>query len=203
MVLGMRLKDFYYQMEDVEGIGLSDKGDRHPSHKHFYIDAYDSLFSAWKNEPVQLMELGIASGASLLMWSQYFTKGIVTGLDIVEPVRKEYLQSLPNANMIFGDAYDNDNAKYLVENLPKQDVFIEDGAHDVENQITALLKYNKLVRSGGYYICEDMYIGNLARYLTEGVYQINDRNFTTTIFDQHRRINGLYDDVMIIIQFLN
>lgn len=199
----MRLKDFYYQMEDVEGIGLSDKGDRHPSHKHFYIDAYDSLFSAWKNEPVQLMELGIASGASLLMWSQYFTKGIVTGLDIVEPVRKEYLQSLPNANMIFGDAYDNDNAKYLVENLPKQDVFIEDGAHDVENQITALLKYNKLVRSGGYYICEDMYIGNLARYLTEGVYQINDRNFTTTIFDQHRRINGLYDDVMIIIQFLN
>jgi hypothetical protein len=30
MVLGMRLKEFYYQMEDVEGIGLSDKGDRHP-----------------------------------------------------------------------------------------------------------------------------------------------------------------------------
>jgi cephalosporin hydroxylase len=203
MVLDMRLKDFYYQMEDVEGIGLSDKGDRHLTHKHFYIDAYDSLFSAWKDEPIQLMELGIASGASLLMWSQYFTKGIITGLDIVEPVRKDYLEVLPNINMIFGDAYDNDNARYLVENLPKQDVFIEDGAHDVEAQITALLKYNKLVRPGGYYICEDLYIANLAKYLIDGVYQITDRNFTTTIFDQHRRINGLADDVMVIIQFLN
>lgn len=199
----MRLKEFYYQMEDVEGIGLSDKGDRHPSHKHFYIDAYDNLFSAWKDEPIQLMELGIASGASLLLWSQYFTKGIVTGLDVVEPVRKEYLQSLPNTNMIFGDAYDNDNAKYLVENLPKQDVFIEDGAHDIDNQISALMKYHSLVKPGGYYICEDLFVANLAKYLIDGVYQITDRNFTTTILDYHNRPNGLADDVMVIIQFLN
>ena len=190
-------------MEEVEGIGFSDKGDRHPTHKHFYIDVYDGMFSGWKDEPVQLMELGIASGASLLMWSQYFTKGHITGLDIFEPVRREYLETLPNVGMIFGDAYNDDNVKYLVENLNKQDIFIEDGAHDIDNQITALLKYNKLVRPGGYYICEDMYIGNLAKYLTDGVYQINDRNFTTTIFDQHRRVNGLYDDVMVIIQFSN
>ena len=199
----MRIKEFYYQMEEIEGIGFSDKGDRHPTHKHFYIDVYDGMFSVWKDEPVQLMELGIASGASLLMWSQYFTKGHITGLDIFEPVRREYLETLPNVGMIFGDAYNDDNAKYLVENLNKQDIFIEDGAHDIDNQITALLKYNKLVRPGGYYICEDMYIGNLAKYLTDGVYQINDRNFTTTIFDQHRRVNGLYDDVMVIIQFSN
>jgi cephalosporin hydroxylase len=199
----MTLKELYYQMEEVEGIGFSDKGDRHPTHKHFYIDVYDGMFSAWKNEPVKLMELGIASGASLLMWSQFFTNGHVVGLDIVEPVRKEYLEKLPNVGMIFGDAYNDDNAKYLLENLPKQDIFIEDGAHDIDNQITALLKYNKLVRPGGYYICEDLYIANLAKYLMDGVYQITDRNFTTTIFDQHRRINGLADDVMIIIQFLN
>ena len=184
----MRLKEFYYQMEDVEGIGLSDKGDRHPSHKHFYIDAYDNLFSAWKDEPIQLMELGIASGASLLLWSQYF---------------KGYLQNLPNTKMIFGDAYDNDKAKYLVENLPKQDVFIEDGAHDIDNQISALMKYHSLVKPGGYYICEDLFIANLAKYLVDGVYQITNRNFTTTILDYHNRPNGLADDVMVIIQFLN
>ena len=199
----MRLKELYYQMEEVEGIGFSDKGDRHPTHKHFYIDVYDGMFSGWKDEPVQLMELGIASGASLLMWSQYFTKGHITGLDIVEPVRKEYLETLPNVGMIFGDAYNDDNAKYLVENLNKQDIFIEDGAHDIDNQIKALLKYHQLVKPGGYYICEDMFLGNLFKYLVEGVYQIQSRNFTTTILDQHRRVNGLGDDVMIIIQFLN
>lgn len=199
----MRLKEFYYQMDDIDGIGLSDKGDRHPTHKHFYIDVYDSLFSAWKNEPVQLMELGIASGASVLMWAQYFTNGTITGLDIVEPVRKDYLDTIKNLGLIFGDAYDDNNAKYLIENLSKQDVFIEDGAHDIDSQITALLKYHSLVKPGGYYICEDLYIVNLAKYLIDGVYQITNRNFTTTILDQHRRPNGLTDDVMVIIQFLN
>ena len=203
MVLDMRLKEFYYQMEDIEGIGLSDKGDRHPTHKHFYIDVYDSLLSSWKDEPVQLMELGIASGASVMMWAQYFTKGTILGLDIVEPVRKDYLDTIKNLGLIFGDAYNTDNAQYLNVHLPKQDVFIEDGAHDIDNQITALLKYHTLVKPGGYYICEDMYIGNLGQYLTDGVYQINDRNYTTTILDQHRRPNGLADDVMVVLQFLN
>ena len=199
----MSLKKHYSQMEDIPEIGLSDKGDRHPSHKHFYIDAYDSLFSAFKDEPIQLMELGIASGASLLLWSQYFTKGIVTGLDIVEPVRKEYLQSLPNVHMLFGDAYDNDNAKYLVENLPKQDIFIVDGAHDIDNQIKAFHKYSKLVRPGGYYICEDLHLQNLGEYLANGVYKINDRNYMLTIYDGHGKPHGLWDDVMIIVNFLN
>lgn len=199
----MRLKEFYYQMEDIPNIGLSDKGDRHPSHKHFYIDVYDAMFSDWKDKPIRLMELGIASGASLLMWSKYFTRGTITGLDIVSPVREDYLSKLPNVTMAIGDAYQKDNSNYILQNLPQQDVFIEDGAHDIDNQITALKQYHKLVRSGGYYICEDMFIGNLGRYLVEGVYSITDRHFTTTIYDQHRRRNGLADDVMIVIQFLS
>lgn len=199
----MRIKDLYYQMEDIPEIGLSDKGDRHPTHKHFYIDVYDSLFSHWKDEPVQLLELGIASGASLLMWSQFFTKGHVLGLDIVEPVRKDYLETQPNLGMIFGDAYDVNNANHLLQVLPKQDVFIEDGAHDIDSQITALKYYHHLVRPGGYYICEDLYIVNLAKYLMEGVYSLEGRNYTTTIYDYHRRPNGLADDVMVVLQFYN
>ena len=111
----MRLKDFYYTMEEIENIGFSDKGDRHPTHKHFYIDVYDAMLSAWKDEPIKLMELGIASGASLMMWAQYFTNGQILGLDIVEPVRKDYLEKLPNVGMIFGDAYNDDNAKYILK----------------------------------------------------------------------------------------
>lgn len=199
----MRLKDLYYQMEDIPDIGLSDKGDRHPSHKHFYIDVYDAMFSQWKDEPVQLTELGIASGASLLMWSQFFTNGQITGIDIVEPVRKDYLEKLPNVGMIFGDAYDINNSNYIVQNLPKQDIFIEDGAHDIDNQIKALKQYHSMVKPGGYYICEDMFVGNLSTYITDGIYSLEGRNYTTTIYDYHRRAYGLFDDVIIIIQFLN
>ena len=198
----MRLKEFYYQMEDVDGIGFSDKGDRHPLHKHFYIDVYDNLLSQFKDSPIQLMELGIASGASLLMWSQYFTNGIVTGLDIVEPARIDYLKTLPNVNIIMGDAYVVDNSTYILNSLPKQDIFIEDGAHDIDNQIKALLQYHSIVKPGGYYICEDMYLPNLFTYLANGVYTLQ-RSYTVSIIDHHARPNGLADDVMIIIQFYN
>jgi len=68
----MRIKDLYYQMEDIPEIGLSDKGDRHPTHKHFYIDVYDALFSHWKDEPVQLMELGIKSSLTSITKARYF-----------------------------------------------------------------------------------------------------------------------------------
>lgn len=199
----MSLKKHYSQMEDIPEIGLSDKGDRNPNHKHFYIDIYDAMFSHWNNEPVNLMELGIASGASLLMWATYFTKGIITGLDIVHPVREDYLSKLPNVNMIFADAYDENNDNYLLQNLPKQEIFIEDGAHDVKNQIKAFHKYSKLVRPGGYYICEDLHLQNLGEYLANGVYKINDRNYMLTIYDGHGKPHGLWDDVMIIVNFLN
>ena len=198
----MRLKEFYYQMEDVDGIGLSDKGDRYPVHKHFYIDVYDNLLSQFKDEPIQLMELGIASGASLLMWSQYFTKGSITGLDIVDPPRIDYLKTLPNVNIIKGDAYTIENSSGIISQLPKQDIFIEDGAHDIDNQIKALTQYHSIVKPGGFYICEDMYLPNLCTYLADGVYKL-ERNYAVSIFDHHSKVGGLVDDVMIIIQFEN
>ena len=162
----MSLKKHYSQMEDIPEIGLSDKGDRNPNHKHFYIDIYDAMY-------------------------------------IVHPVREDYLSKLPNVNMIFADAYDENNDNYLLQNLPKQDIFIEDGAHDIDNQIKAFHKYSKLVRPGGYYICEDLHLQNLGEYLANGVYKINDRNYMLTIYDGHGKPHGLWDDVMIIVNFLN
>lgn len=199
----MRLKEFYNQMEDVPGIGLSDKGDRHPSHNHFYIDIYDEIISPMKDEPVQLLELGISTGASLLLWSQYLKNGIITALDKNLPGRMDYLETLPNVNVITGQAYDENNVAYLYQVLPLQDIIIDDASHLIEDQIKGLHLYHRMVKPGGFFIVEDIYLPNLFPFLMNGVYKLENRLFTTTILDYHKRPRGLADDVMVIIKFLN
>ena len=203
MVFSMRLKEFYNQMEDLQDIGLSDKGDRHPSHNHFYIDIYDEIISPMKDEPVQLFEIGISTGASLVLWSQYLKNGIITGLDKNIPQRIDYLNTLPNVNIIQGPAYEEYAVNKLCESLPLQDVLIEDGSHLIEDQIRAIHLYHRLVKPGGYFIVEDIYLPNLIPFLTQGVYQLKERSFITTIYDYHRRPRGLADDVMVVIKFFN
>lgn len=198
----MTLKELYYQMDEVENVGFSDKGDRHPSHNHFYIDIYDKLFNPLQNDAINLLEIGISTGASLDLWSKFFTNGTITGLDKNKPLPFDYLDSLPNVNMIFGMAYDPDNVNYLLANLPQQDIIIDDGSHLIEDQIQVLFLYHQLVKPGGYFIIEDIHIPHLTRLLTEGVHRIN-RLFTTTVYDYHRRPRGLADDVMMVLQFMN
>ena len=47
-----------------------------------YIKEYEKLFDGLENKDIKLFELGILQGNSLLMWRDYFEKGIIVGLDI-------------------------------------------------------------------------------------------------------------------------
>jgi 8-demethyl-8-alpha-L-rhamnosyltetracenomycin-C 2'-O-methyltransferase len=56
---------------------------------HFYTPIYHELFSAWRDRPIRLLEIGVGGygfrkvgGSSLSMWAEYFPRGHITGLDI-------------------------------------------------------------------------------------------------------------------------
>ena len=197
----MTLKHLYETMDLVPGIVVSDKGDLHPTHRHFYIDIYDQLFTPRENEPIRIMELGIFEGASVMLWSKFFTNGIVTGLDIAEPARKDYLVTLPNLQMIFGNAYHPQVISALLDKLPKQDIFIDDGMHDADSQITAVQNYHALVKPGGYYIVEDILPSTLSPLLS--VIDTIPRNYKMTVHNYNKRIGSMGDDILLVIQFEN
>jgi len=50
-----------------------------------YFRVYGEALADLRSQPVSLLELGIATGASLLMWRDYFPKGLVTGVDWAVP----------------------------------------------------------------------------------------------------------------------
>ena len=47
-----------------------------------YFDIYEQYLAPMKNEPINLLEIGVLGGKSLRVWADYFPKAKIFGLDI-------------------------------------------------------------------------------------------------------------------------
>ncbi|MET0646439.1 MAG: hypothetical protein ABW208_07435, partial [Pyrinomonadaceae bacterium] len=55
----------------------TDKG----AHTH-YLRNYEEYFRPLLDRDVRLLELGVLKGGSLLLWRDYFERGVIAGLDL-------------------------------------------------------------------------------------------------------------------------
>ena len=77
---------------------------------HDYINGYyNHTFSPFKDQKIELLEIGIHKGASIELWSHFFSKGNIIGLDNED---LNYVPTLQNdgRNIIIRicDAYNDD-----------------------------------------------------------------------------------------------
>ena len=49
---------------------------------HGYLEIYENYFNKLQNKNLTILEIGIADGKSLLMWSDYFKNSKIIGIDI-------------------------------------------------------------------------------------------------------------------------
>ena len=48
-----------------------------------YLDEWDSIYGPYRNQPIQILEIGIQNGGSLEIWAKYFQKAKkIIGCDI-------------------------------------------------------------------------------------------------------------------------
>ena len=85
-------------------------------HCHPYTLFYDSIFKNKKNENLNIAELGILNGASLLMWKEYFINAKIYGF--------EYNNDLIN-NFILGNEYFKIYKQFKMYNDPKFNTHIK------------------------------------------------------------------------------
>ena len=85
---------------------LNDIADRvYPEHQHTrkpptYLDVYEGLLAPFRGRPISLLELGVHSGHSLLLWREFLPDARIAGLDLrAEP---ENVQGLDNVTFIHG-----------------------------------------------------------------------------------------------------
>jgi cephalosporin hydroxylase len=122
---------------------------------HDYVpEVYDKYFLDIKETAKTILEVGIKSGSSLILWNDYFTNARVIGLDI--NASKQFDKPENQFNGIFciiGDAY----SPKVMDMIPYDiDVAIDDGSHMIEDILFFIDNYLPRVKSGGYLIVEDI-----------------------------------------------
>jgi hypothetical protein len=128
---------------------FSDKG-----RMHIYIEYYERWFEPRRHTPVQLLEIGVMTGGSMLMWQRYFDDVMLAGIDL----RTGFNQQLPfQAEILCMWRWGVDSTRAdCVPALGQYDFVIDDGAHDALSQIRTFENYWPHVADGGTYFIEDI-----------------------------------------------
>jgi glycosyltransferase involved in cell wall biosynthesis len=129
---------------------VSDKWD-------IYISEYDRLFQPYRDQPVQLLEIGIQNGGSLEVWNKYFAKAKrIVGSDI-DSACEQLTFDDPKIAVVVADANTDDAEKRILSESTTFDLIIDDGSHRSGDIVRSFARYFKHLADGGLYIAEDLH----------------------------------------------
>ncbi|MCV3210531.1 glycosyltransferase [Mesorhizobium sp. YC-39] len=122
-----------------------------------YLETYEQLFSAFRDKPVRLLEIGVQNGGSLEIWRQYFPQAeLILGCDINTACSKLTFDDKRIA-VVVGDANTEEVECNIVARSSKFDIIIDDGSHSSSDIIRSFVRYFPHVSEGGMYIVEDLH----------------------------------------------
>jgi hypothetical protein len=125
--------------------------------KH-YLPIYDRLLSPRRNTRFRLLEIGIAGGGSLELWSKFFGDAAILYAIDIDLECKNKVSALPrNCHARIGSQDDPEFLKSVVSEMGGVDVVIDDGSHIAEHQLASFKTLFPLLNEGGLYICEDLH----------------------------------------------
>ena len=127
---------------------------------HGYVQLYSMILDLMREQVRNVTEIGVASGASLPVWSSYFPHAQIWGIDIKLTSKATLTtESLKRVRLI--SASQLDPAVPAKFDLAKEsmDVIIDDGLHEPAANIQTCLIYWPLLRPGGFYFIEDIAVG--------------------------------------------
>ena len=143
------LKDVYEKYKSDSCDKGCDKGTAHS-----YIDVYERMLSKYVGNKAVLLEIGTASGLSLLMWNEYLRNGEIHGVDVCEKPKVLDGQNSITYHRVDVSNVSNFDAEIMGIAL---DIVIDDGSHRLSDQLLALCILWPRVKTGGIYVIEDIY----------------------------------------------
>ncbi len=143
---------------NLKVLGMAQGTDKHDADHSFagvsYLDVYEQYLLPYRDEKIDLLEIGVKDGASLRMWKSFFPKADIFGIDI-DPRCKAMEQE--RIRIAVGSQADEQFLAGCFGESPRFQVIIDDGSH-INRMTLASFQYlfrNRL-RSGGLYIIEDL-----------------------------------------------
>jgi hypothetical protein len=120
-----------------------------------YLRHYERILRGIRNEAIQLLEIGIAEGASLRTWEKFLPHAAIIGVDIAEVCR-----SFAGGRVIV-EVGSQADPKFLSMLAIKYhpSVIVDDGSHQSADIFLTFEQLFPSLRPGGIYIIEDVHGG--------------------------------------------
>lgn len=122
---------------------------------HNYCVKYERYLPFKRFDNINILEIGILDGKSLLTWKDYYYKSNIVGVDI-NPECKQYENKENNISVEIGSQDDNVFLLDVMRNYGPFDMILDDGSHMNEHVIYSFEHLFQSVKSGGLYVIEDV-----------------------------------------------
>ncbi|MFC1684806.1 class I SAM-dependent methyltransferase [Pseudomonadota bacterium] len=120
-----------------------------------YLDIYDPILESWLDKDVNLLELGVHKGGSLLLWRDYFSRGKIVGVDKELP--KDF-EANERIRIYEGSQDDKEFLTHVAnETAPDGfDIIIDDASHMGSLTKTSFWHlFDNHLKPNGLYVIED------------------------------------------------
>lgn len=132
------------------------KCDKGPQSHHYY-EVYDKYFAPRREDPINILEIGIWHGTSFDVWHEYFPNANIYGIDIFTRLKPEDVPALKKDRVHYVEA---DSTKPDVAGKVRKafgdvkfDFVIDDGLHDPNaNKLSFQFLFPFLADDGHYFI---------------------------------------------------
>jgi hypothetical protein len=177
------------RMTELEALAIGLNTDKGTDHS--YLPWYSGLLDGFRKrlnagEDISLLEIGVRGGGSIHLWRDYFGQRLrLHCIDLNMP------GDLPRGTSLhLGSACDE---VFLRSHLAgfSFDIIIDDGSHEVEEQIRTFLLLKPLLKPGGVFIIEDIQSLSFVGRIESGT----ATNFE--ILDLREKKNR-WDDVLLV-----
>lgn len=153
----------------ADGYG-TDKG----STAHNFTPFYNKYFKDIREDVKKVVEIGVHNGYSIKMWADYFPNAEVVGADI----KVLNIGYHPRVKLKTIDCGSRWQLNRFVE-AKEADVIVDDGSHFMDHQQVSLAVLFRMLKSGGYYILEDLHSSFLpdfvGKYTNDLTYDLVER----------------------------
>jgi len=122
---------------------------------HRYLEWYDPMVERFLGKEIQLLELGIYEGGSLLLWRDYFPRGKIVGIDI--QVRVD-LSGEERVRVFQGSQQDVSFLSEVARQTAPEgfDIIIDDASHFGDlTKIAFSHLFDNHLKPSGLYVIED------------------------------------------------
>lgn len=136
-------------MKRLTEIGLRTGTDK--ATYHHFTEYYDDIFSRYTSP--RILEIGVASFASIAMYLEYFNNPYVVGMDIND--KPDFINE--RWKFVQGDQTNIQDLERCVQGEGLFDIILDDGGHSMKQQQVSFGFLIDYVKPGGYYILEDLH----------------------------------------------